>query len=234
MKKEDMVIGIVVLQAVLLLVLLVQTWNIKGNIDEISLNGAVVNELAGPGERVAQPPPPSPTVDVSVDDDPMKGKKNAPVTIIEFSDFQCPYCKKVFSETLPLLEKEYIDTGKVKFVYRDYPLPFHPLAQKTAEAAECADEQVKFWEYHDTIFENQDSLSVENLKSWAQDLGLDSEEFDQCLDSGEMASEVKKDMEEGQKYGVRGTPAFFINGKLLSGAQPYVAFQREIEAALQN
>jgi protein-disulfide isomerase/plastocyanin len=171
-------------------------------------------------------------VEVSMDDDTVKGDANAPVTIIEFSDFECPFCGKYVSETYPQIVKDYIETGKVKYVFRDFPLDFHPSAQKAAEAAECAGEQGKYWEMHDVLFENQDALEVETLKMYAVSLGLDTAEFNSCLDSGAMAEEVKKDLADGQAYGVSGTPGFFINGKLISGAQPFEAFKQEIEAAL--
>ncbi|MEK6845695.1 MAG: DsbA family protein, partial [Nanoarchaeota archaeon] len=165
-------------------------------------------------------------------DDPQMGENKAKVTIVEFSDFECPYCAKFHQQTFPQIKKDYIDTGKVRFIYRDFPLPFHNHAQKAAEASECADEQGKYWEYHNLLFENYDSLSVENLKKFASDLKLDTAKFNTCLDSGKMSSEVSKDSQEGQGYGVSGTPAFFVNGKLLTGAQPFAVFQQAIEAEL--
>jgi len=173
-------------------------------------------------------------VEVSVDDDPVKGSQNAPVTIIEFSEYQCPFCKKYIDGAYPKIISEYINTGKVKYVFRDFPLGFHSNAKPAAMAAECAHEQDKFWEYHDLLFENQDSLSIENYKKWAADLGLDSEQFDDCLDTEKYKEEVEADLVDGQKYGVSGTPAFFINGKLISGAQPYTAFKQAIEEALEE
>lgn len=173
-------------------------------------------------------------VEVSEDDDPVKGSDNAPVTIIEFSDFQCPYCGKFYEETLPQITNTYIETGKVKFVFRDFPLGFHQYAQKASEAAECADEQEKFWEYHNILFENQDALTIDDLKQYASDLDLDTEQFNECLDSGKYEDEVNADIEDGSSYGVTGTPAFFINGQLLSGAQPFSAFQAVIEQELEN
>jgi protein-disulfide isomerase len=168
-------------------------------------------------------------VEVSVDDDPFKGEENAPVTIIEFSDYQCPFCKKV-EPTINQIIETYGD--KIRFVYRDFPLGFHKYAQKAAEAAECADEQGKFWEYHDKLFENQQAINIENMKQWAKDLNLDSSKFDECLDSGKYASEVQKDFEDGQAIGVSGTPTFFINGQRLVGAQPFSAFKAVIDDEL--
>jgi len=171
-----------------------------------------------------------------VDDDPVKGNKDAPVTIVEFSDFQCPFCAAFYFQTLSQLEEEYIKTGKVKLVYRDFPLSFHQNAQKAAEASECADEQGAFWEYHDILFEKQGEWSnakTNIFKDYAKQLDLNSNQFDQCLDSGKMADEVKKDLQDGSAYGVNGTPAFFINGELISGAQPIGAFRQVIDKYLE-
>lgn len=183
--------------------------------------------------RQAGEPQPS-RLQVSADDDPVKGAENAPVTIIEFSDFQCSFCGRFFTQTLPSLEKEYIETGKVKLVYRDFPLSMHENAQKAAEAAECADEQGKFWEYHDKIFKNQNALDTASLKQYAEDLGLDTTKFNDCLDSNKMASEVQNDFSDGQSYGGSGTPTFFINGQKLVGAQPFSAFKQIIDAELNK
>ncbi len=182
------------------------------------------------------------------DDDPFLGPEDAIVTVVEFSDFECPYCGAAagtydqlisqfkardpsWEAAVPKL-KEMAEQGKIKFVYRDFPLSFHQNAQKAAEAAECADEQDKFWEMHDKIFENMDDLSVPALKQYAKDLGLNSAEFDTCLDSGQMAEEVQKDLADGKIAGITGTPGFFINGQLISGAQPFSAFEQIIEAEL--
>ncbi|MBI2573521.1 thioredoxin domain-containing protein [Candidatus Woesearchaeota archaeon] len=169
---------------------------------------------------------------IDITGQPIKGNTNAPVTIVEFSDFECPFCGKFFEETYPQLEKEYIKTGKVKLVFMDFPLSFHPQAQPAALAAACANEQGKFWEYHDLLFKNQELLSAENYQKWATDLELDATKFKTCVDSQKYLKEVQKDLTDGQEYGVSGTPAFFINGKLLSGAQPFTAFKAEIDAQL--
>lgn len=180
-------------------------------------------------------------VEVSADDDAMLGNKNVPVTIIEFSDFQCPFCRTFWSETLPLIKSKYIDTGKVRLIYRDFPLSFHESAHPAAEAAECADEQGKYWQMHDKIFGEQNKLgqgtvqfSVADLKKWASQIGLNPASFNQCLDSGKYRAEADKDSADGSAAGVSGTPAFFINGKLLVGAQPFSVFQQAIESALKD
>ncbi len=167
-----------------------------------------------------------------MDDDAVKGDINAPVTIVEFSDYECPFCGKYVEETMPRIIENYVDTGKVKYVFRDFPLSFHADAQKAGEAAECAGEQDMYWDMHDMLFANQDALDVDSLKSYAEELGLDTESFNSCLDNGDMAEEVEADMADGAKYGVQGTPAFFINGEMVSGAMPYAVFEDAIETAL--
>jgi protein-disulfide isomerase len=183
----------------------------------------------GQGEEAAAPTGP---VDVSIDNNAVRGNKDAKVTIVEFSDFECPFCGKYFRETFPQVKSDYIDTGKVAYVFRHFPLSFHQNARPAALASECVkalgSDEV-FWKYHDTLYANQTSLTTENLKKFASDLGLD---IGTCLDTAKYASEVDKDFQDGQKYGVKGTPAFFINGTLLSGAQPFSAFQAAIDAEL--
>ena len=168
-----------------------------------------------------------------VDDDPVLGNKNAKLTIVEFSDFQCPFCARFKEQTLNQLKSQYIDTGKVKFVYRDFPLSsIHPMAQKAAEASECADDQEKFWEMHDKIFEGQASLSINSLKQWAAELGLNTNDFNKCLDSGKNKDEVEKDLRDATSSGGQGTPYFIVGEIPVSGAQPFSAFQQAIESQL--
>ncbi len=176
-----------------------------------------------------------PEINVSVDDDPFKGPEDAPVTIVEFSDYQCPYCKIFFDQTFNHILTLY--EGNVKFVYRDFPLGFHQYAQKAAEAAECADDQGKFWEYHDKLFQNQEtwsSLGISEFKRYAEEVGLNNDEFNRCLDNEEKTREVKKDLQDGRSYGVTGTPTFYINGRKLSGAASFSNFVRIIETELKE
>ncbi|MEW6435194.1 MAG: DsbA family protein [Myxococcota bacterium] len=160
---------------------------------------------------------------------PAKGDEKAAITIVEFADFQCPYCSRA-AATLDKVLAGY--QGKVRLVFRHFPLSFHEKAPKAAEAGACADEQGKFWAMHDALFESQE-LEPEALKAQAQALGLDSKKFDDCLDSGRTAALVKRDMAAGQKAGVTGTPAFFINGRVLSGAQPEDEFRKVIDQELE-
>lgn len=189
-------------------------------------------QAAQPTQPTAQPNAPSIDMATLIDDDHVKGDSDAPVTIVEWSDFECPFCARFYRDTLAQIESEYIDTGKVKLVYRDFPLGFHAQAQKSAEAAECAGEQDKFWEMHDILFEQGVAGGVDSFKQFASDIGLNTAEFNECLDSGSMAAEVAKDMRDGQAVGITGTPGFIINGKKVSGAQPFSAFKQVIDAAL--
>ena len=168
-----------------------------------------------------------------VDDDTVQGSANAPVTIVEFSDYQCPFCQRFYQQTLPQIEQNYIQTGKAKFVYRDFPLSsIHPFAQKAAEAAECAGEQGKYYEMHNKLFGEGVTGGVDGYKQFAKDIGLDTAKFNDCIDSGKMAAEVSKDQQDGVAVGIQGTPGFIINGEVISGAQPYERFKAAIDAAL--
>ncbi len=186
----------------------------------------------------------------SIDDDPVLGDKNAPVTIIEFSDYECPFCKRHFDETFPQLVKTYVDTGKVKIVFRDLPLSFHdPMATKEAVAANCAREQggdSKYFQYHDEIFtrtiSNGNGLSEADLTTIATDLRLNVNSFNSCLGDPAQEEEVKKDLADAGQAGATGTPTFVIgkstsngeiDGDLVVGAQPYAAFQAIIGPLLQ-
>jgi len=184
--------------------------------------------------RPPRPPSPTERVKVAIGNSVVKGDEKAPVTLMEFSDYQCPFSGRFFKDSLPQIEQKYIKTGKVKMAFRDYPLGFHQKAQKAAEATKCAKEQGKFWQYHDKLFANQQKLETADLKKYAKELGLDSKKFDTCLDSGKTAAEVKKDFEDGTKYGVMGTPCFFINGLKIDGAMPYETFEEVIEKELKK
>ncbi len=176
-------------------------------------------------------------VNVSIDDDPMKGDKKAPVTIVEFSDFECPYCARFYKDTYKKLVSEYVNKGKVRFVYRDFPLGFHNNAKPASIAANCAREQggdTAYFKYHDKLYENQSSLGAANFKKWAKELNLDLVKFDKCLIDKKQSDEVDKDFKDGQSYGVSGTPAFFVNGKKVTGAQPFSIFKSLIEEELKK
>ena len=169
--------------------------------------------------------------DVAIAGYPSRGPANAPVTIVEFADFECPFCG-AFYPTLKLVEKNYAD--RVRLVYRQFPLTnSHPNAQKAAEASLCANEQRRFWDFYDALFSDQSRLDVPSLKQRAQALGLDVAAFNACLDSGSQAAAIQKDRDDARRMGVNSTPTVFINGRLLGG-RSYAEIQEVIEDELQR
>ncbi len=160
-----------------------------------------------------------------------RGNPDAPITIVEFSDFQCPYCSR-FSGTMEEVVVNY--PNDVKWVYRHFPLDsIHPYARKAAEASECAGDQDKFWEYHDELFDNQSKIKTSFLEEVAEDIGLDVDKFNECLTFDKYASKVEADYQEGISLGVRGTPGGFINGQAIGGAVPYSTLQGMIDDLLE-
>jgi protein-disulfide isomerase len=175
-------------------------------------------------------PPPVIRAEVSIEGAPFRGAPDAPVTLVEFSDFECPFCKRAHPTLTQLLEKY---PGKVKLVYRDFPLEsIHPQARPAAEAARCARDQGKFWEYYDTLFTESPKLAPDDLKRYAGQIGLDGTKFDTCVAGGVHKATIQRDLDEGNRLGITGTPAFFINGRIISGAQPFEAFARVIDEEL--
>ena len=201
-----------------------------------------VKKLAASRPSARPTPPSAQNVKVSIDNDPIKGDTKAPVTIVEFSDFQCPFCKRFYDQVLPSLDKEYISTGKVRLVFRDYPLEFHKNALPAAIAANCAQEQGKYWEVHNFLFEHPDKLDTTSMLSSAEELNLNRDKFEKCVNDNTKEAEINKDIQDGQLYGVRGTPSFFIGktddrkeemtGVYIRGAQPFQVFKAEIDKLL--
>jgi protein-disulfide isomerase len=199
------------------------------------------------GLRAEQEPPAPPAFKetvMSIEGSPFMGNRDAKLTIVEFSDYQCPFCSRHVHETMPQIEKEYIKTGKLKYVFRNFPLPFHPQASKAAEAAHCAGDQGKFWEMHDRLYANQNALNENNFSEHAKALGLDLKQFQDCLSSGKHAQEIRTDFEDGEKAGITGTPSFLLgfteaNGarvkvvKMIVGAEPYTDFKETIDSLLE-
>lgn len=188
---------------------------------------------------------PKPAIKISADDDPVIGNPDAPITIIEFSDFECPFCARFHIQTLPSLLEEYIDQGKVKLVFRDFPIQsIHPNALPAAVAANCANDQGNFRGMHDMIFENQKEWANQEttdalitFSQYANELQLDQETFVSCLTSGDHIQEIQKDLQDGRDYGVSGTPGFFVGNEQigfveLKGAQPFESFKKVIDAQL--
>jgi protein-disulfide isomerase len=168
---------------------------------------------------------------VATANSPSKGPANAPIEMVEFSDFQCPFCLRA-DPTVQQVLKTYGD--KIKFVYRHYPLPNHPAARPAAEAAACAGEQGKFWPYHDLLFANPSKLSDADFKQHAASLSLNTAQFNNCVDTHKMKPAIDTDVKEGEEAGVNGTPAFYINGRMISGAQPFEAFKKIIDEELSR
>ena len=201
---------------------------IAGNRDAQNL-AIMVGELkaAGPAVSIALDPPRYEVATAA--HDPSRGPANAPITIVEFSEYQCPFCARV-TPTLKAIEQKY--AGKVRLVFKDFPLQNHQQAPKAAEAAHCAGDQGKYWELHDRLFANQQLLQVPELKKHAAAVGLDQAAFDQCLDSGKHTENVQADIEQGSQMGVGSTPTLYINGRLVTGAQPLAVFENIIDEEL--
>lgn len=183
------------------------------------------NVIQQPGQQLPTEPTAKVTIDVS--GDPIKGDKTAKVTLVEFTDYECPFCQRAATQSIPVLNK-YIESGDLKIITKDYPLPFHPQAQKAAEAAHCARDQggdAKYYAMHDLLFSDGVVGGVETFKGYATQIGLDANKFSTCLSSGKFAEEVQADLEYGQTVGVQGTPAFFMNGRMISGACPAQTFE---------
>ena len=194
---------------------------------------AFVESLRSQGKVVVRlQPPPAIRVEVSTEGAPIRGAAGAPVTVVEFSDFECPFCKQTHPTLKQLLER-YPD--KVRLAYRDFPLDsIHPQARRAAEAARCAQDQGKFWEYHDALFTQSPQLALEDLRRYAGQVGIDVTKFDSCLAAGTHKAAVQRDLDEGNRLGITGTPAFFVNGRTLTGAQPLEAFTRLIDQELAS
>ena len=242
-KNLAMICGTVILAALIISGTILYNNSKSSDNNNIAGNGNVPNQ-----QQQQQPTGP---VKVSVDDDPVLGDKNAPLTMIEFSDYECPFCKRHFTDVYPQLKKDYIDTGKLKLVFRDFiAVPTHnPLATSQAMGASCAKEQggdSMYFKYHDEIFKrtisNGNGMAVSQLGVIAKDLGLNVPTFQSCLDSNKYKAEVEKDIADASKAGVNGTPSFFvgksnssgtIDGTIIVGAQPFSAFKVIIDEMLK-
>lgn len=190
--------------------------------------------VSGDGEQVPTSP-----IDVAAGELPILGSENAPVLFVEWSDYQCPFCKRLYDDVERQIIEEYVNSGQVAFAYRDFPFLGQPSID-AANAARCANEQGQFWEYHDLLFDKHpgsghgDHLGISSLKQYAVDLGLNATQFNDCLDSEKYADAVNADQAAGRSAGVTGTPTSFINGEVVNGAQPFSAFDLVIKAAISE
>jgi protein-disulfide isomerase len=217
---------------------------IKANQVDIEKSVKELKALAGAGQPA--PPLAPENIVLGIDDDPVMGDQKARLVLVEFSDFQCPFCARFVQETLPEIEKDYIKTGKLKYVFRDFPITgAHKDAFKAAMASGCALDQGRYWEMHDRLFENQTAFTVHNLTQRAEAIGLNKEKFQQCLNNNEYETEIQNDFAEGLKAGVNQTPTFFLgitqpnSPKLkvltvITGAKSYAVFKAAIDSALQQ
>jgi len=195
------------------------------------------NNIAQVGGQVAQPSVGPVDIQISADDH-ILGNKNAKVTIVEFADFRCPFCERWYTQVGQQLISDYVNTGKARFIFKNYAF-LGPQSVLASEAAECATDQGKFWQYHDWLYGNQAPesdlgyYSKDNLVKYAGKVGLNTSQFSSCLDAGKYSKKVSEDLAYGQKIGVTGTPTTFINGQMIVGAQPYETFKTAIENALK-
>jgi protein-disulfide isomerase len=243
---NGLIIGLIVAVGVAAFIAGTYTSNLNSNqISEEDLEDAIAKLELKLLQNQLPTEQPKLVMKISADNDPVIGNPDAPITIIEFSDFQCPFCARFYTQTLPLIYEEYIDQGKVKLVFRDYPIQsIHPNAVPAAVASECANEQGKFKEMHDILFDNQnewnkqetvDALSL--FSQYGTEIQLEQETFDSCLTSGKYIEEIQKDLVDGRDYGVSGTPGFFVGNDQIGyvqikGAQPFEIFKKVIDAQL--
>jgi len=234
--------------------------DLRQELDEIKRNQrAMQNELQEikalllrlaaqqPAQKPAPQQPPQVNIkgiEFDIGDNPALGSKSAKIILVEFTDYQCPFCGRYARETFPEIRKQYIDKGQIRYAAIDQPLPIHPEAAKAAEASHCAEDQGKFWEMHDAMMANQDALK--DLSSYAKILKLNMGQFDDCLNTGKYGADVKKDMELANKLGINGVPGFIIGTvdendprkvtgiSMIRGAMPFGAFQQELDAALKR
>ena len=208
---------------------------IRGTLEKIEKQGDA--NTRRPAAQAQLPP----TASVSIENRPVFGNADAKVTVVEFTDYQCPYCRRFMQTTYPRLKKDYIDTGKVRWVVRDLPLGFHKQARIAATAANCAGEQGRYWEYRERLFQNQSQLLPENLEQYAKQAGIDAAAFSTCLNSDRFEAMFEKDAQAAASERITGTPTFVIGtlrknqtviGKRVVGAQPYPVFQGEIDRLL--
>ncbi len=213
-------------------------WNSGGSGSGSGSGAAVVNNNLAPS-LPSEPAEPE-RAEVSLDGAAaVKGDENAPVTIVEYSDYQCPFCARFYSQTLPSMLSDYVESGKVKLVFKDLPLPFHSNADNAAVAARCGGDQGNYWGMHDTLFEKQDEWSslpdaTETFTGYATALGLDGGKLKDCMKSGKFDKVIQQNVREANTVGLSGTPSFLINGLSVVGAQPYQVFQQVLDEELGN
>lgn len=237
--SQQQVLYTLLLVATFLIGYLLATVQLLKNPTTGSVAAVQGQEQTAPQAPIAAPKPEDVLPKLTEPHLPIKGDQNAKVTIVEFSDFECPFCANFYKDTLSQIQTEYIDKGLVKLDYRHYPLSFHPQARPLGIATECANEQGMFWEMHDKVFDENVAGSLasatgETYKEWAAEIGLDASAFNACYDEGRGGDVVDADFALGNEVGVSGTPTFYINGRQLVGAQPFASFKAIIDEELNK
>jgi len=225
-----------------------QTPTVEQRLDAIEQDVKEIKELlkalaASPPTPLPQQLPSSSDVTVSFDQAPIKGDPKATLILLEFTDYQCPFCGRFFRTALPEIDRAYIQTGKLRHAIRDYPLPMHSHAAQAAEAADCAGAQGRYWEMHDLLFNNQQALGLQQLTTYANSLKLDMKAFDNCMSTGAFKDKIARDIADGQRVGVTGTPSFIlgvttdgktITGSVITGTRPFAFFKGLIDVKLAH
>lgn len=216
----------------------------QGNaiLEELKSIRQELNQIKQKGLTARAKPARPKTASVTTQGNPILGDEKAPVTIVEFTDYQCPFCQGFYSRAYKELKKQYVDTGKLRFVLRDLPLPNHQYAKPAAIASHCAGEQNKFWEMHDALFEGGGKLNPDDVLGYASSIGLQEGSFKTCLTSGKFNNDIKQDVQDARSAGIRGTPAFVIgltnedrvSGTLIAGTRPFSAFKSEIDKLISQ
>lgn len=247
MTPRALLAGLLGLCALVPALVLAQADSLSADVQELKKGQAEMKQQLEEIRKLLTPKPPAPAVGkldgtVAVGSIEVRGSKHASVTLIEFSDYQCPFCKRHTDQTAPTLIKDYVDSGKVRYAFRDFPIAsLHPNATKAAEAARCAGDQGKYWPMHDRLFANQQGLQTENLPAHAEAIGLNEAKFRACLDEGRYAAAVQKDVDDGNQLGITGTPTIVVgmtdnkqvkNAVIIRGAQPISTFKAEIDKLL--
>lgn len=199
-------------------------------------SGEAIENQENDNQQAQQNSNPQVDVEINIEGDPTLGNADAPITIVEYSDYECPYCARLAIQSMPQVIKDYVETGKAKIVFKDFPLEFHKNAEKISIAANCVYKELgdeKYFEMHDKIFASS-GVSDSQLKDWAVELGVNSDKYDTCIADPAMSAEVQEDLREGQALGVSGAPTLFINGEKLVGAQPYNVIKQTIDSKLAS
>jgi protein-disulfide isomerase len=239
--SASIIIGAVIISGTLIynFKVLLKHLDSQSAVQNVQVQAGTVPSAAAPSAPSQAAAPTTGAVKITLaPNTPYLGASNAKVTVVEYADYECPFCQQFFKNVFSVLKTKYIDTGKIKFVYQDFAF-LGPDSNTAAEASHCAEDQNKFWQYHDYLFNNQGQegsgwATADHQKQFAAAVGLNTATFNQCLDSGKYKQEVLNETAAGKSYGVSGTPTAFVNGQIIVGAQPVASFEQAIDAALKK